>query len=563
MSTLRRIRFSPAVAGGLALAACNLAPHYDAPRVDVAAGFKEAVHGSAGGEGWKLAEPRDDAIPADWWRLFADPQLDELESRVAISNQTVVAAEANYRAAQALVREAQASLYPTLSLDPAVTRSRSSAAISSLGGGTTNGTTGTTATAGAAAGTTSTAGTTTAAGTSPSTHNIFTLPVEASYQFDIWGSIRNTVAENRFTAQATAAQLETALLSTQTQLAQDYFQLRVADEQRRILESTVADYALSLQLVQALFDNGLDSDADLASAQSQLENARAQATDVGVSRAAYEHAIAVLIGVPPSRLSIAYKRFEQPLPTIPVGIPAALLERRADVASAERSVAETNAAIGVARAAYFPTLTLNASAGYESTAIGRLLDWPNRFWSAGPTLAQTLFDGGARRAATAQARALNEQAAANYRQTVLAAVQSVEDNLASLRILSEELVEQRRATAAARRSVQLTLVLFRNGLDSYVNVITAQNAYLSSRESELQVQLKQLAASVNLIDNLGGGWSQGEWKQTEQLALHPKNSAESPEPRADAGPGQANPPQLPPGEVQPDDFMRLDDQQAP
>jgi NodT family efflux transporter outer membrane factor (OMF) lipoprotein len=526
---------------------CNFAPHYELPKTAVAGSFKEAVPGSAADEGWKLAEPRDAAIAANWWEVFNDPDLNALEARVAISNQTVVAAEANYRAAQALVREAQASLFPTFSIDPSVTRSRSSAAVAKLSGG-----------AGATT-TTGTASTTSGAGT----HNLFTLPVEASYQVDLWGSIRNNVAENRYSAEASAAQLAMALLSTQTTLAQDYFQLRVADEQRRILDTTVADYEASLKIVQTLFYNGLDSDADIASAESQLESTRAQATDVGVARAQYEHAIAVLIGVPPSQLSIPYKRLAQTLPTIPVGVPADLLERRADIAASERSVAETNAAIGVARAAYFPTLTLGAEAGYESTAIGQLLNCPNRFWSVGPSLAQTLFDGGARRAATQQARALNDQAVANYRQTVLGAVQSVEDNLASLRILSQELIEQHRATEAARRSVRLTLVLFKSGVDSYVNVITAQNAFLTSREAELQVQLKQLAASVSLIDNLGGGWAESDLSKTAAFAEHsPARGGAAVSPAPDAGPAVANPPSLPAGETEPDDFM-LPDAQSP
>jgi NodT family efflux transporter outer membrane factor (OMF) lipoprotein len=557
-----RRRTAPTLSLMLMLAGCNLAPHYDRPAQDTGARFKEAVHGDAGGEGWQLATPRDTARSGRWWEAFGDAQLDALEARVAISNQTVAAAEANYRAAVALAREAQASLYPTLSLAPAATRSRSSAAIGSLGGAAAAGATvGTGAAAApAAGGGTTTATTTTIAGsTSTAPHNLFTLPLQAAYQLDIWGSIRNTVAQNRFAAQASSAQVQTALLSTQTQLAQDYFQLRVADEQRRILETTVADYDLALRLVRALFDNGLDSDADVASAEAQLENARAQQTDVGVSRAQYEHAIAVLIGVPPSQFSIPYRRLAQTLPAVPVGMPADLLERRADIAAAERAVAQSNAAIGVARAAFFPTLSLTASAGYEATAVGRLFDWPNRFWSVGPALAQSLFDGGERRAATAQARALNDQAVANYRETVLGAIQAVEDNLASLRILAQELVQQHRATVAARRSVQLALVLYRSGLDSYVNVITAQNAFLTSREAELQVQLKQLTASVNLIDNLGGGWSQSEWRDTELLALHPPGSGGEPSvPAQDAGPGGVNPPALPPGEAEPDDFMQLD-----
>jgi NodT family efflux transporter outer membrane factor (OMF) lipoprotein len=545
------------------LAGCNFAPRYEPPSAQTATRFKEAVPGDEAAEGWKVAQPRDAAIPNNWWEAYQDPQLNELEARIAISNQTVIGAEANYRAARALTLEAQAALYPTLSLDPSVTRSRTSAALGALGGGSIAGA----AVAGAGTTGSATAGATgtsnIAASISP--HNLFALPLEATYQLDIWGSIRNTVAENRFSAQASAAQLATALLSTQTQLAQDYFQLRVADEQRRILETTVADYQITLRLVRTLFDNGLDAEADIAQAESQLESARAQATDVGISRAQYEHAIAVLIGVPPAQFSLPYKRLEQALPVIPVGLPADLLERRADIAASERQVAETNAAIGVARAAYFPSLTLSGSAGYESTAIGQLLKWPNRFWSVGPTLAQTLFEGGARRAATAQARALNDQAVANYRQTVLGAVQSVEDNLASLRILSQELAEQHRAAVASQRAVELALVRFKNGVDSYVNVITTQNAFLASRESELQVQLRQLSASVSLIDNLGGGWSRSEWRDTERLAEHGQAAGGEPKvPADDAGPGAANPPPLPETEIRPDDILQqIEDAMAP
>jgi NodT family efflux transporter outer membrane factor (OMF) lipoprotein len=321
----------------------------------------------------------------------------------------------------------------------------------------------------------------------------------------------------------------------------------VADEQRRILEIAVADYRESLHLVRTLVDTGVDSEADVASAETQLDSAMAQATDVGVARAEYEHAIAVLIGVPPAKFSISYKNLNQALPTIPVGVPSDLLERRPDIAAAERQVAESNAEIGVARAAYFPTLTLSAAGGYESTTVSTLFDVPNRFWSAGPSLAQVLFDGGARRAAVAHARALNDSQVATYRQTVLSAFQSVEDNLASLRILSLELSQARKASLAAKRAVQLTLVLFRNGVDSYVNVITAQNAFLNARETELQVQLRLLTSSVMLIDDLGGGWTASDLGETQRMAEHPPNPDR--EPRVPAEP-------MPPGEVQPDDFLK-------
>jgi NodT family efflux transporter outer membrane factor (OMF) lipoprotein len=557
-------------AGVLTSAGCNFAPHYDPPKTETSAVFKEAVPGGdAAAQGFRIAEPRDAAMRGNWWEVYQDPDLNELEARVAISNQTILAAEANYRAAHALVLEAQSQLFPTLSLSPTATREKSSASLGGLGGvsvgsnvgntptGSTPGSP-TTGTGSAGTGSTTTSGVPESAVTS--THNVFTLPLEASYQIDLWGSIRNTVAQNRYSAQASAAQLANALLSTQSTLAQDYFQLRIADEQRRVLETTVADYQASLRIVRTLFDNGLDSDEDVASAETQLESAIAQATDAGVARAEYEHAIAVLIGVSPSEFSIPYKHFNQALPIIPVGVPSDLLERRPDIAAAERQVAASNAEIGVARAAYFPSLTLTGSAGYESTTVSQLFNVPNRFWSIGASAAQILFDGGQRRAAVAQARALNDAQAATYRQTVLSAFQSVEDNLSSLRILSQELAQQHRAAVAAKRTVELSVVRFRNGVDSYVNVITAQNAFLTARDSELQVQLRELTASVSLINDLGGGWATSEFGQTERMAQHPKGAANEPQiPANDAGQAVPNPPAIPPGEIQPDDFIRQDE----
>ena len=551
------------LAGGAGLAAltgCNFAPHYDAPKTAPAAAYKEAVPGGdAAAQGWKIAEPRDAALRSSWWESYGDQELNALESRVAISNQTIAAAEASYRAAYALVLEAQAQLFPTLNLVPSVTREKSSAGLAGVGSATT---------ASAPTTTTSTTTTTTTAAIpsgSSLTHNVFTVPLEASYQIDLWGSIRNTVAENRFAAQASAAQLANALLSTQSTLAQDYFQLRVADEQRRILETTVGDYQESLRLVRTLVKNGVDSDADIASAESTLESAMAQETDVGVARAQYEHAIAVLIGVSPSEFSIPYRRLSQTLPAIPVGMPSDLLERRPDIAAAERQVAQSNAQIGVARAAFFPTLTLSASGGYESTALNNLFSLPNRFWSIGPSLAQVLFDGGAHSAALMQAHALNDSQVATYRQTVLSAFQSVEDNLAALRILSAELAQAHNATEAARHAVELTVVLYRNGVDSYVQVITAQNSFLSARQTELQVQLRQLTASVNLINDLGGGWSVSDLGQTEAMAKHPPEPGKTPLiPAENSGPAVPNPPPMPSGEAPPDDFMkRINDTVAP
>lgn len=541
------------------VAGCNFAPHYERPKSEGTDSYKEAAAAAdAAKQGWRSADPRDDALRSHWWEVFNDPKLNDLESRVAISNQSILAAEANYRAAYALVLQAQSQLFPTLSLVPSATREKQSSALAGIGGGSVAG-------SGTGSGTTTgtpTTGTTTASslpsGTAVAPHNIFTLPLEASYQIDLWGSIRNTVAANRASAQASAATLANALLSTQSTLAQDYFQLRVADEQRRLLDVTVADYRENLKLVQNLFQNGLDSDEDVASAETQLNSAIASATDAGVARAEYEHAIAVLIGVPPGKFSIPYQHFNQPLPVVPVGVPSELLERRPDIASAERTVAQANAQIGVARAAFFPTLTLTGSIGYESTAVSNLISAPNKFWSVGPSLSQVLFDGGERRAVVLQARAQYDADVATYRQTVLAAFQGVEDQLSSLNILSQELVQQHEATVSAQHTVELSLVRFREGVDSYVNVITAENAFLAAREAELQVQLKQISASVSLINDLGGGWSDDQIGATERMAKNPPGAGKAPViPTDDAGPPVVNPPAMPPGEIQPDDFMKM------
>jgi NodT family efflux transporter outer membrane factor (OMF) lipoprotein len=556
-----RPQTSGALLTGLLLTGCNFAPHYERPKTENTDTYKEATaNAEAVGQGWQSADPKDDALRSNWWEVFQDPKLNDLESRVAISNQSIIAAEANYRAAYALVLQAQSQLFPTLSLAPSATREKQSSALSGIGGGTT---TGSSSGTGTTAGTTTTGTTTSSAlpsGAYAAPHSIFSLPLEASYQIDLWGSIRNTVAADRFSAEASAATLANALLSTQSTLAQDYFQLRVADEQRRLLDVTVVDYRENLKLVKNLFDNGLDSDEDVASAQTQLNSAIASATDAGVARAEYEHAIAVLIGVPPGKFSIPYEHFNQPLPVVPVGVPSELLERRPDIASAERQVAQLNAQIGVARAAFFPTLTLTGSIGYESTAMSNLFNAPNRFWSVGPSLSQVLFDGGQRRAVVLQARAQYDSQVATYRQTVLTAFQGVEDQLSSLRILSEELNQQHEAAASAQHTVELSIVRFRNGVDSYVNVITAENAFLSAREAELQVKLKQLAASVSLINDLGGGWS-GDIGATERLAKNPPDAGKPAViPAYDAGTPVPNPPAMPTGEIQPDEFIKMNDE---
>lgn len=523
----------------LALPGCNFAPAYQRPALPAAGPFKEAVPGPANeAQGWKAADPEDAALRSDWWRLFQDPELDALEERVAISNQTVVAAEANYRAAHALVDEARAGLFPTITAGPSIIRSRASASANANTGPTGSATGGT------------------------GTRTLYTAPLEASYEVDLWGRVRNTIAQSRANEQASAADVATALLSTRIQLAQDYFQLREVDEQRRILGATLADYESSLHLVDALYRDGLASDEDVAEAETQLDSAEAQVTDLGVARAQVEHAIAVLVGVPPAQFSLTVRRFSPQLPVVPLALPSDLIERRPDIAASERQVAAANAAIGIARAAYFPKLTLGASAGYEGTGLSRLFEWPNRFWSVGPSAAETLFAGGALRAATAEARAQFDATVANYRETVLAAFQAVEDNLASLRILSKEEAQQHLATAAARREVGLSIARYKLGLDSYVNVITAQDTFLTNREAELQVQLRRIAASINLIGNLGGGWDTSRSQQTEETAMNPPPAGTTRSSLPNAGPGVANPPPVPDQLKTAEDLLQQDDGDA-
>jgi NodT family efflux transporter outer membrane factor (OMF) lipoprotein len=551
-----------ALGAALALAGCNLAPHYERPKTDSSGGFKEAVPGDAS-QGWKVAQPADRIPRGKWWELYDDPQLNALEERVVISNQTVAAAEANYRASRALVAEAQASLFPSLSLAPSVVRSRSSASGSSSGSAVSTGATTGTTTSGATSGGTPTStgvaqSTGSGNGTGPRTY--FTLPFEASYEVDLWGSVRNSVSQARSTAEASAANVQAAILSTQSALAQDYFALRATDEQRRILDTTLGDYEASLHLVRTLFNNGLASDEDLAEADTQLDSAEAQATDLGVARAQYEHAIAVLIGVTPSKFSIPVGKFNPRLPVVPVGVPSDLLERRPDIAAAERQVAAANANIGIARAAYFPNITINGLAGFESTDLGKLFDWPNRMWSFGPTLVQPLFEGGLRRAENEQARAQYDATVANYRQTVLAAFQAVEDNLVTLRVLSKEVDQQHRASVAGQNTVKLSVIRYQNGVDSYINVITAQNTFLTNRLAELQVQLRQITASLALISNLGGGWDYSQLSDTEKLALHPTADKPAEAPPQNAGAGVPNPPPLPPASKRPEDILKQNEE---
>lgn len=454
------------------LAGCAAGPDYVLPTVATPAAFKEAPGN------WKQAEPQDLAPRGNWWEAFGNPELNGLEAQVNISNQTLKQAEAQYRQAQALAQAARAGFFPTIGTDAAASRSRSRGTAGSNG----------------------------AVGNSDS------LSLTASWEPDIWGRVRRSVEANTASAQASEADLAAARLSTQATLAQDYFALRVTDVQKDLLDKSVAAYQKSLDIAQNRYNAGVATRGDVAQAQTQLKSTQAQAVDLGVQRSQLEHAIAVLTGKAPADFSLPTAAFKAKQPVIPGVLPSQLLERRPDIAAAERHAAAANAQIGVARAAWFPNLSLGGSAGYAGASFAHLITTPNLIWSVGPTLAETLFDGGLRSAQNSQAEAAYDAAVAGYRQTVLAAFQDVEDNLAALRVLVQEVELQNQAVAAAQESERLALNQYKAGTADYLTVVSTQTAALSNQRSALQLIGRQYTASVQLIKALGGGWSTTELK---------------------------------------------------
>jgi NodT family efflux transporter outer membrane factor (OMF) lipoprotein len=516
--------------------ACNPAPKYVKPPAPVPQAFKETAQQSQEGIGWRIAKPEDDKIRGNWWEMYHDSTLNELEQQVRISNQTIKIAEANYRAAQALVVTARSALFPTATASISYTNEKFG---STRGGALVTTSSGVPVSA------------------SSSAVNIYSLPATASYTVDLWYRVRNSIAAQEFSAQASAADVATAILSTQAELAQDYFEIRALDAERAILEDTLNNYRQALRLTETLFKAGVDSEQDVAQAQLQVDTAAASLTDLGVSRAQYEHAIAMLIGRPPAEFSLAPAPFVAKLPEIPLAVPSHLLERRPDIAAYERQIAAANAQIGVARAAYFPDLTLSVTGGFQSTAFTKWLTWPSRFWSVGPSAAQIVFEHGALRGPVEQAEANYDAMVANYRQTTLAAFQGVEDQLAALRILSQELEEQRTAVAAADHYLNLALTLYKTGVDSYLNVITAQNSLLSTRLAVVNLELRQMTASVNLIMDLGGGWDVSALPNERQILARPSKWSPGGGSIAPAAPAtQPNPPAVAPQRLQPSETNR-------
>jgi NodT family efflux transporter outer membrane factor (OMF) lipoprotein len=449
---------------------CTVGPKYHPPVAQAPPAYKEIGN-------WKPAQPNDQNLGGSWWTIFQDPQLNALEDQVNVSNQNLKAAEAQFRQARATLRYYRADYYPTVTSGPSATRERISGrrppATSIFDG---------------------------------ITYNDFVLPFSVSYQADVWGRVRKNVESYREQAQASAADLATVNLSMHADLAVDYFQARSLDAEEQLLNSTVNQYEQALELNENRFKGGIASEVEVEQARTQLQTTRAQAIDVGVARAQYEHAVAILIGKPPAEFSLPPLPLSAPPPHVPISLPSELLERRPDIAASERLVAAANAQIGVAKSAYYPLVNLSASGGFESSAITTLLNGPSGLWSVGLSAVGTIFDVGRRRALNDQARAAYDYQVAAYRENVLAGFQQVEDNLAAVRILENEAKVQDEAVTAAQRSLDLSVTRYKGGVTSYLEVITAQSAALTDEVTAVNILGRRMANTVLLIQALGGGW---------------------------------------------------------
>jgi NodT family efflux transporter outer membrane factor (OMF) lipoprotein len=469
-----------AAACALLLSACAVGPNYHRPSAPASPVFKE-------GQGWTPATPSQ--VPNEqWWSIYEDPVLSSLEQQVEVSNQNLKAAVANYYAAREVVGVTRGSFFPSISASAGGTRS-----------GGSGGRGGVTLPSGLVS-------------SGSGTRTLYDANANASWDLDIWGKIRRQLESDVAKAQASAADVAAARLSAQAILAEDYFELRAAEEQLRLLKTSVQDYRVSLQIAQNRVNAGVTTLADVYTARTQLENTIAQENTVELTRAKLEHAVAVLIGKPPSQLTLAQGQFASSVPVVPAGVPSQLLLRRPDIAAAERNLESANAEIGVAESGWFPDLTLTGSFGYESSSLATLIRASNSFWSFGPSLAQTLFNGGATVAQIRENRALYDSAVASYRQTVLSAFQQVEDDLATLRLVQTEYAQEQQAVADAERSETLTLNQYKAGVADYASVLTAQTARLNSQITALNLQSERLVASVDLIDAIGGGWNSAQLK---------------------------------------------------
>ena len=479
-------------AGMLLFVGCAVGPRYQRPFATAPDAYKEIP------PNWQQAQPADQFAKGNWWEVFQDPQLSALEAQVSAANQSLKAAQARFTQARALVRFNRADLYPTVTAGASGARERLSKNRPLI------------------------------SATSPNQDTDLVLSLDVSYEADVWGRVRKTVEAARSSAQASAADLQSVLLSLQSELAVDYFQVRTLDAEQQLLNNTVTAFQKALDLTQNRYQGGIASAVDVAQAQTQLETTRAQAIDVGVQRAQFEHAIAALTGQPASSFSIPVSPWNAPPPAIPPGMPSTLLERRPDIAGAERRVSAANAEIGVARAAYFPRIALDGvGAGFESTSITTWLSGPSGFAAAGLSAVVTAFDVGRRRAINEQARGVYDEATANYRQTVLTAFQEVEDNLAALRILDQEAQTQNGAVVAAEHSLQLSNNRYRGGVSSYLEVITAQSIALTDERAAVDVLRRRMTATVLLIKALGGGWDASQLPTVMSAKVPPSTQSKN------------------------------------
>lgn len=486
----------------LLLAGCTVGPKYHTPAATPQApplAYKELPSESQDSGQWKVAQPDDQMLRGKWWEVYNDPELNALQEQLNVNNQNIKQAYENYMEARTLVAQARSQLFPLVGTTPAYQRSHSSGNLRNTVG--SSGATGT--------------GTTTSTG---QTSNLFTIPFDASWEPDLWGKVRNTIRESQYNAQLSAADLENVRLTEQAALALFFFELRGQDALQKVFDDTIEADKKSVELSRARYETGIDDLISLVQAQNALQNALSAATNLGIARAQFEHAIAVLIGTSPSSFSLPVKPLQAAPPLVPVGVPSQLLERRPDVAASERAMAAANAQIGIASAAYYPNLTLSASGGFESSVIKNLLTWPGRFWSVGASMSETIYDAGLRRATVQQFVAVYNADVASYRQTVLGAFQQVEDNLAAERILSKQIIEQEEAVQSAKKYLELALARYQTGVDQYLNVLVAQTTLLADQQQLATLHTQSMTASVQLIEALGGGWNLSQLPAPSQVS---------------------------------------------
>jgi NodT family efflux transporter outer membrane factor (OMF) lipoprotein len=491
----QRIAFTALALACVALQGCRVGPKYVPPVTQAPDAFKETAQQSPDGTTWTPALPQDATLRGNWWELYNEPELNALEVKLNTSNQSIAQSFQNFMAARAQVRQARAQYFPTVSVGPAYTRGRTSsnasgqiASSTSTSGGTTTGSPTTTTTA------------------VDLNSNSFSLPFDVSWEPDVWGRIRNTVREYANAAQVSAADLANEKLTEQTNLAVYYFELRGQDSLIDLYDQTIDAYQKYLDLTRVRSRTGVDSEQAVAQAELNVKTAVAERTNLRIARAQYEHAIALLTGQAATSFSLPHQPLVTTVPTIPIGVPSQILQRRPDIAAAERTMAQANALIGVQTAAYYPTFTIGGDIGFQSTKISNLFTWPSKFYSLGPAASETLIDGGLRRGQLDQYKAEYEADAAAYRQTVLTAFQQTEDNLASIRLLGQQRSEQQDAIVAAQRYYDLSNIRYKTGIDTFLNVFTAQTSLLTNQQTAVNLRVQQMTSSVQLIEALGGGW---------------------------------------------------------